>query len=392
MLDYILDLFSAAQFVPHGMCPLWRPDLLIMHGLSDLMIAAAYFSIPVIIIRVVRARPDLIEPKIARLFALFITACGLSHAAALLTLWVPAYGLQGVIKVVTAAVSVYTAIQLVRLLSTFLTLPSRETIARMEAEVEFEQQRKQELQEARDKLSEFAYIAAHDLKAPMRGLANQAQFLIEDHGEGLAPDAHRRLTRIQELCGQLENLVSTLLAYSRIGRAEARQQVDTGLIVKDVKASLAEVLEEKNGQIVVETAMPAVHANPADVATVLQNLIVNGLTYNDSEEKRISIGFKPEADVNGTTMHSVFYVRDNGIGIEPEFHKDVFKMFKRLNQPEAYGSGTGAGLAFVQQVIESNDGQIALVSEPGKGSTFYVSFPERHAGESRAPVVQVATA
>ena len=384
MLEYLLDLFGAAQFVPHGMCLLWRPDLLIMHGASDFLIAAAYFSIPVIILKAVKARPDLLDPKVARLFALFITACALSHGAGLLTLWIPTYGLQGAIKVATAMVSIYTAIQLAQMLPVFLTLPSRATLASKEAEVAFEQRRKQELQEARDKLSEFAYIASHDLKAPMRGLINQAQFLIEDHGEALEPDARRRLGRIQELCAQLENLISTLLAYSRIGRSEARETVDTGRVVEDIKASLDEMLTEKNGKITVETALPHVHANPADVATVFQNLIVNGLTYNDADERQIAIGFKTQADVGGTKLRNAFYVRDNGIGIDAEFHKDVFKMFKRLNQPEAYGTGTGAGLAFVQQVVESNEGQIALESAFGKGSTFYVTFPDGRAGDDPA--------
>lgn len=377
MIDYVFELFSSAQFIPHAVCLLWRPDLLVLHGLSDFLITAAYFAIPVTIMRAVKARPDLIDPKLARLFAIFITACAISHLAGLLTLWYPAYGLQGVIKAATAAVSIFTAVQLARLLPTFLTMPSRAEMAQKEAEIELQKLRAQEAREARDKLSEFAYIASHDLKAPMRGIGNQARFLIEDHGDSLTQDARRRLDRIQELCSQLEDLITTLLKYSRIGRSDACEIVDPRDVLDGISANLTELLTEKNAEIVVETALPQIKANPSDVATVFQNLIVNGLTYNDADRKRIASGFESEKIIDGVRMTDVFYVRDNGIGIDPEFHADVFKMFKRLNRPEDFGPGSGAGLAFVQKVIECNGARIVLESAPGKGSTFFFSFTEQ---------------
>ncbi|KUP92958.1 sensor histidine kinase [Tritonibacter horizontis] len=381
MLDYIIELFSAAQFVPHAVCLLWRPDLLVMHGVSDFLIAAAYFTIPVIILKAVKLRPDLLHPKVARLFAAFITACALSHLAGLLTLWVPAYGLQGVIKVATAAVSIYTAIQLARLLPNFLTMPSRIEMARSVAEVALQERKVMEATEARDKLSEFAHIASHDLKAPMRGIANQARFLIEDHGDALGPDARRRLDRMQELCGQMDVLIATLLKYSRLGGAAARETVDPKEIIDDIVSSLGEALDEENARIEIETPLPSIHANPSEVATVLRNLIVNALTYSDADEKRILIGYQEDVVVKGRQIHEVFYVRDNGIGIDPEFHSEIFRMFKRLNQREAYGTSTGAGLAFVKKVIESNGGVIQVVSAPGQGSTFYFTFTGR--GEAK---------
>ena len=141
MLDYILELFGSAQFVPHAVCLLWRPDLLIMHGSSDVMIAGAYFAIPILIVRAVRARPDLLNRQVAWMFAAFITACGLSHLAGLITLWVPAYGFQGVIKVATAAVSIYTAWQLARLMPGFLALPTTEQMALKDAKIRAQSRR-----------------------------------------------------------------------------------------------------------------------------------------------------------------------------------------------------------------------------------------------------------
>ena len=120
--------------------------------------------------KAVKSRPDLIDPKVAKLFAAFITARALSHLAGLVTLWFPIYGIQGLIKVATAAVSIYTAIQLAKLLPIFLKMPSHQDMAKKNAEVELERMRTAEAQESQAKLSEFAYIASHDLKAPMRGI------------------------------------------------------------------------------------------------------------------------------------------------------------------------------------------------------------------------------
>ncbi|MFK7870899.1 MAG: histidine kinase dimerization/phospho-acceptor domain-containing protein [Roseobacter sp.] len=219
--------------------------MLIMHGLLDLPISVAYLAIPVTILRAVRARPDLLDPKVATLFSGFITACALSHLTGLLTLWVPAYGFQGAVKVATAAVSMYTAAQPARMLPGFLTRPSRLEMANASAEIAGEQRRNQEAQEARDKLSEFAHIPSHDLKAPMRGIANQARFLLEDHGEKLEPNAHRRLEQMQDLSSHLEGLIGTLLKYSRIGKSDARESVDSALVVERIRASLSELLLKK---------------------------------------------------------------------------------------------------------------------------------------------------
>ncbi len=302
MLDYIFELFSSAQFVPHAVCLLWRPDLLIMHGVSDFLISAAYLAIPVIIVKAVKSRPDLMDPQLARLFAAFITACALSHLAGLITLWFPAYGIQGVIKLGTAAVSIYTAIQLARLLPMFLTMPSRQEMARKEIEIALGQAQTADARAARDKLSEFAFIASHDLKAPLRGISNQARFHVEDHADTLQPDAQRRLCRMQELCNQLEGLISTLLKYSRIGGTVAHEEIDPAGAVAEVKNSLLELLAEKNAEIVIETALPKLKVSPPDMATILQNLIVNGLKYNDSDQKRIAIGFVDEVSVQGRKL------------------------------------------------------------------------------------------
>lgn len=385
MLQGLRDLVLPEAFMPHGMCLLWRPDLLFLHGGSDVLIALAYFTIPLVILRAVRRRPDLVDTDVARLFAAFITACALSHLAAVVTLWWPAYGIQGVIKAATAVVSVYTAVELARLLPMFLTLPSREDLAEKEAALMMHRHETSRVQEANDKLSEFAYVASHDLRAPMRGIANHARFLEEDHGDSLPEDARKRITRMQELCRQMEHLIVTLLQYSRISRAEAQEDVALSEVVARLRNRLAETLADRNARIEVETPLPVIPGNPADVMTALTNLVVNGLTYNDAEEPVIRIGYLDRVKVGDTTLRKAIYVADNGIGVASENHDLIFRMFKRLHGPGVYGPGTGAGLAFVRRVAESYGGTVRLTSVPGEGSVFYVTFEgEPQAGAAPA--------
>ncbi|THH39195.1 two-component sensor histidine kinase [Aliishimia ponticola] len=355
-----------------------------MHGVSDLLVACAYFAIPVLILQAVRRRPDLLDAQVGRLFATFILACGFSHLAGLATLWVPAYGLQAAIKVMTAIISVYTAIQLYRLLPRFLAMPSQFQMALRDAELLQSHRRAEESREIQEKMSEFAYIASHDLKAPMRGISNHAQFLVEDHAESLPADALKRITRMQELCARVEELISTLMQYSRLGRQQAIELFDTKREVEKIIETLRETLNEKNGTIEIDTPLPQISGNPAEFNTVMRNLITNGLTYNENDERTVHIGFLDSVEVNGKTMRNAFYVKDNGIGIDPEFQADVFKMFKRLNTNDKYSEGTGAGLAFVKKIVETSSGEIELQSALGAGSVFYFSLSAPPAAEGQS--------
>jgi len=374
MLNLLRSLFDSAQFVPHGVCLLWRPDLIILHGGSDFLIAAAYLTIPFVILRAMRRRPDLVDARVGRMFAAFITACALSHLSALATLWVPAYGIQGFVKLLTAIVSAYTAFQLVRLLPVFLQMPSREEMIRKDAELLLRQREMEAARASQEKMSEFAYIASHDLKAPVRGILNQARFLKEDHGTALPDEARTRIDRIAELCEQVEGLISTLLRYAKLGQSQAHERVDVTRVVTDIADSVREYVDERGARIVTDPDLPAVEADPAEVEIVFRNLILNGLKYNVSDHPEVRIGYRDTAIVNGRQLRQVYAVRDNGVGIDPDLRGAVFRMFKRLHHDEAFGAGTGAGLAFVKKVVEAGGGAVDVESTPGEGSVFYVSF------------------
>ncbi len=236
-----------------------------------------------------------------------------------------------------------------------------------------------ELEQSNRALDEFAYIASHDLKEPLRGITINANFLLR---ENPSKAAKKRGQRIVELGMRMENLISDLLRFSRLGRNNYLESlVDTGVIVEKSRKLFEEFTEEASAKLVIETELPHVVADPARVLTVFQNLIANALKYNTSTPKVIGIGFTKRAVIQDKHIADAFYVRDNGIGIDTRFHDKVFEIFTRLNNADVFGPGTGAGLAFVKRIADEWGGELGVSSAPGDGSTFYVSMPVPKADE-----------
>jgi two-component system sensor kinase FixL len=232
-----------------------------------------------------------------------------------------------------------------------------------------------ELARSNRELDDFAYIASHDLKEPLRGVANNATFLKEDYETLLDERGAKRVNRMVFLCQRLERLVDDLLYFSRLGRQKlAVQPADLNEVIRDIEAVLAPFLQENNAEIIIETPLPRVVCDLPRVTEVFRNLITNGVKYNKSPCKRIEIGATVSTDEAGGRSGFVFHVRDNGIGIPREFHEEIFRIFKRLNEEEDHRRGTGVGLTFVQKIIERHQGRIWLESQPGAGTTFYFTL------------------
>lgn len=230
-----------------------------------------------------------------------------------------------------------------------------------------------ELKRSNRELDEFAYIASHDLKEPMRGIAINANFLTR---EGLPEKNQKRVDRMVELTTRMEKLISDLLFYSRLGRGgDALKTVDPRTVIEGIDKELTEWLVEKNSKIVVVSDLPLIKGQKPKIKTIFQNLIVNGLKFNDSEMGIVEIGFSEETTVYGDRQFNKFYVRDNGIGIAEKHRDKVFQIFQQLNSKMQYGPGTGAGLSFVRKIIEDSGGNITFISQPGRGTTFYFSLP-----------------
>jgi two-component system sensor kinase FixL len=226
-------------------------------------------------------------------------------------------------------------------------------------------------------LDEFAHIVSHDLKEPLRGIRNHASFLLEDFGDRLEEDSARRLSRLVMLSGRMQQLVDSLLFFSRLGRDKmAMQSTDPNEIVREIEQMLETLLEERHARISVPNPMPIVWCDKTRVTEVFRNLVTNAIKYNDKERPLVELGLLPSVAAPQGGETDVFYVKDNGIGIAAEFHEDIFRMFKRLEDSAAgEQSGTGAGLTFVKKIIERHGGRIWLQSEPSEGTTFYFTLP-----------------
>ena len=233
--------------------------------------------------------------------------------------------------------------------------------------------RNEELHQSNKELDDFAYIASHDLKEPLRGIHNFSNFLLEDYADKLDGDGRSKLETLMRLTRRMESLIDSLLHFSRLGRVDlAMDRVDLNEIVAEVVDSLAITLKEEGVEVRVPRPLPKVRADRARVGEIFYNLVVNAMKYNDKPQKWIEIGVTHD----GSGSPPVFYVRDNGIGIPEKHHDAVFRIFKRLHGREKFGGGTGAGLTIVKKIVERHRGRIWLESAAGEGTTFYFTLQE----------------
>jgi len=266
-----------------------------------------------------------------------------------------------------------------------LEIYMRDITERKAAEADLERQTR-ELARSNQELQDFAYVASHDLKEPLRGISTYAQFLREECAERMDAHALERVETITRLSKRMYALLDTLLDYSRIGRGDGQPiATDLARVVADSVDSLRARLEAERVHIGVQEGLPCLLCDRVAVGQVFTNLIANAIKYNSSNEKRVEIGC---ALVDG--QHA-FYVRDNGIGIPPQHHERIFLMFKRLHKREEYGGGVGAGLAIVKKIVEQHGGRIWVESEPGQGATFWFTLEPPKTVQPRVVRVQEAS-
>jgi signal transduction histidine kinase len=243
-----------------------------------------------------------------------------------------------------------------------------------------------ELASANAELSQYAYVVSHDLRAPLRAIRNYADFIREDLGEQLdllapvAEDLRTYLDGLNIAVNEADAFVSDLLELSRLGRRERTLEViDMGEFLHQ-QLAMFDVDDEVD--VVMEETWPKIEADLVLLEQIFRNLISNAMKFNRSECKRLELGWQclPSTSVLGESEGKLyeFFVRDNGIGIDPRYHARIFRMFERLHTREEY-DGTGMGLAIVKKAVDKLHGSVRLTSKPGEGSTFFVVLPETQA-------------
>lgn len=241
-----------------------------------------------------------------------------------------------------------------------------------------------ELSRSNIELDSFAYIASHDLKEPLRGIHNYSSFLIEDYADVLDEAGVGKLNTLMRLTQRMEDLINSLLHYSRLGRSDlVLNSVDLRALAASV-VDLVEMSQPQAATFKIQPSLPTIECDRTQVMELFTNLVTNGVKYNDKDEKIIEIGVLTPAQVreqnalpDGEELlinSTVYYVRDNGIGIKEKHLDTVFRIFKRLHGPNRFGGGTGAGLTIAKKIVERHGGLLWIKSVYGEGSTFYFTL------------------
>jgi light-regulated signal transduction histidine kinase (bacteriophytochrome) len=231
-------------------------------------------------------------------------------------------------------------------------------------------ERAKELQRSNAELEQFAYVASHDLQEPLRMVSSYTQLIQRRYGDKLDGDAKEFMHYVVDGAARMKQLIEDLLAYSRVGtKGKQFREIELEAALKRAVTNLRAAIEE-SGAAVTWDPLPRLSADDVQLAQLFQNLIGNALKFRGAGVPRIHVSaVERESDWE-------FAVRDNGIGIEPQYFERIFMVFQRLHTKGEY-PGTGIGLAICKKVVERHGGAIRVTSQPGEGSQFHFTLPKR---------------
>lgn len=229
-------------------------------------------------------------------------------------------------------------------------------------------QQAEDLARSNRDLEQFAYVASHDLQEPLRAVAGCGQILQRRYAKRLDSSADDLIEHIVQGADRMQRLIQDLLAYSRVGvRAFSVTLTDSAAAARSALANLQAAIAETKAKITLHS-LPEVRADRAHLEQLFQNLIANAIKYHGPEPPEIVVAAERRGDM------WQFSVRDNGIGIEPQYLQRIFMLFQRLHTREEY-PGTGIGLAICQKIVERHGGRMWADSRVGEGSTFHFTLP-----------------
>ncbi len=395
MLDGLRRLWEVDNLSPHGICLLWRPELIWTHIVTDLLIALAYFSIPVALATFVSRRRDVVFGWVFWSFAVFITACGATHLMAIWTLYVPDYGLEAMVKIVTAAASIGTSLALWYLMPQALSLPSptqlRQANEELRARITERDQALAALKQANDERQRTEALLRQSQKMEAvgqltGGVAHDFNNLLNvvllnlDRVERHLPADSPLLKSLRDAMRSSERAASVTHKLLAFARKHPLSPVSTD--VNALIGSFAELLRGTIGaKIRLETdlapGLPPLRIDPNQLENALLNLTVNARdAMPDGGTLTIRTG--PAQDGEGVCVEVV----DTGTGMPPEVEARAFEPFFTT---KPLGQGTGLGLSQVFGFAQQSGGAAAIVSGHERGTTIRLSFPAAPPRPAPAP-------
>ncbi|MDJ0577566.1 MAG: ATP-binding protein [Xenococcaceae cyanobacterium MO_234.B1] len=371
---------------------LWGQNLAWLHGISDIAIALTYYFISLLLIYVIHRREDIPFTSFLWLLTFFFISCGTTYVISLGNIWQPHYWLWGYAKGFTGIIALITALQILFVIPQVLNFPSSQQLQDINEGLNQEitqfqllehkirssnAQLEQKISERTAELEQFAYIVSHDLLEPLRSISGFSYLLQEEYQSQLNQEAREYLDFINDGAARMKQLIEDLLAFSRVGSQNlVLTPIDCEQIIREVISNLQAAITENQVKIHWDN-LPKVIGDRTLLIQLWQNLISNAIKFRNSESvTQIYIAATQKSH------ELVFSIRDNGIGIDPQYTEDIFAVFRRLHTRQQY-PGTGIGLAICRRIAELHGGKIWVKSSLGKGSTFYVSLPIREQAEIR---------
>jgi signal transduction histidine kinase len=393
MWAFFERLLDSSTLSPHGICLLWEPELIWLHVASDAVIAASYFSIPVALSIFVSKRRDVDFGWIFWAFALFITACGFTHVLSIITLWVPVYGIEGLIKALTALASIVTAVILWPLLPKLLELPSPSLLRATEAALAQEGMQRREAEDMlrhsqkMDAIGQLTGGVAHDfnnLLTIISGNLELADRSLKAWGESSRERLTRAIANAASGAQRAAMLTQRLLAFAR------RQPLDPRLTnVNQLIGGMADFFKRSLGEnielaISGGAALWHVEVDPSQMEAAILNLVVNakdamagrGKLTIETHNTYIDNSYSQQNASVPVGEYVQISVSDNGGGMSRETLEKAFDPFFTTKQP---GQGTGLGLSQVYGFVKQSGGHVKIYSEVGEGTTVNVYLPRAQA-------------
>jgi PAS domain S-box-containing protein len=240
-------------------------------------------------------------------------------------------------------------------------------LARVLAEL---RERNVELERSNDELTQFAYVASHDLSEPLRVIAGHVELLARRYEGQLDEDADRYIAFAVDGCTRMRVLIEDLLTYSRAGREVELQPLNLTAAMDDVRRNLGPALGESGGSLIVDGPLPTLLADRTQMVQVLTNLVANSLKYSRAD-------LPPAVHISADHVGHAWRVEiaDNGVGIPKEHRERIFRIFQRLHGRDV--PGTGIGLAICRKIVERHQGSIEVGESPYGGAAFTIVLPDR---------------